>query len=320
MAAADHPNPQKLGLFFSAFFCGFEFSLSSVKLLRVAVPSQLRVSLHAWPLPWRFKNALTHDENLSQSDRTNPFQCDVPEQRQLCCLPILARAPVLGMSLRLCWWSIFFDFGLEVEMSSYACTNHVRYTLKQLHFGEIGMFRVLVAALSNPSNQKVQLFPITTSTCCLFMCSSRLRKKSSCAVSKPGRSWKCALLVRNISELGGVKTTIVPVQRTLCRVGQTAEWSQSSLRLWEFKRSYSARTHSSHKRAETLSYMIIWAPGPTPLPLCLPWSSDFRFVWLSLQACPNFDFTFARKRGRANFFFYKKTTTETTTRLEMPWR
>ena len=32
---------------------------SSDKPLRVAVPSQLRVSLHAWPLPRRFKNAST---------------------------------------------------------------------------------------------------------------------------------------------------------------------------------------------------------------------------------------------------------------------
>ena len=67
------PTPQKLEsfFFFSVFFCSFEFSrdrqchgtrkcprrLSSDKLLRVAVPSQLRVSLHSWRLLRRFKNA-----------------------------------------------------------------------------------------------------------------------------------------------------------------------------------------------------------------------------------------------------------------------
>ena len=58
-------------LFFFSIFCSFEFSrdrqcygtrkcphrLSSDELLRVAVPSQSRVSLHAWRLPRRFKNA-----------------------------------------------------------------------------------------------------------------------------------------------------------------------------------------------------------------------------------------------------------------------
>ena len=57
--------------FFSFFFCSFVFCrdrqchgtrkcphrLSSDTLLRSAVPSQLRVSLHAWRLPRRFKNA-----------------------------------------------------------------------------------------------------------------------------------------------------------------------------------------------------------------------------------------------------------------------
>ena len=43
--------------------------LSSYKLLRVAVPSKLRVSLHAWRLPRRFKNASTHGEILSNSDK-----------------------------------------------------------------------------------------------------------------------------------------------------------------------------------------------------------------------------------------------------------
>ena len=69
--ARDPPTPQKLESIFSAFFCSLEFSrdrhchgtrkcphrLSSEKLLRVAVPSQLRVSLHAWRLLRRFKNA-----------------------------------------------------------------------------------------------------------------------------------------------------------------------------------------------------------------------------------------------------------------------
>ena len=41
-------NPSEVGALFSA---------SSDKLLRVAVPGQLRVSLHAWRLPRRFKNA-----------------------------------------------------------------------------------------------------------------------------------------------------------------------------------------------------------------------------------------------------------------------
>ena len=64
-------HPSEVGVFFWGICCSFEFSrdrhchgtgkcphrLSSDELLRVAVPSQLRVSLHAWQLPRRFKNA-----------------------------------------------------------------------------------------------------------------------------------------------------------------------------------------------------------------------------------------------------------------------
>ena len=63
-------NPSEVGVHVSCIFCSFEFSRdrdchgtrtcphgpSSDKLLRVAVASQLRVSLHAWRLPRRFKN------------------------------------------------------------------------------------------------------------------------------------------------------------------------------------------------------------------------------------------------------------------------
>ena len=78
-------TPSEVGDLLFGIFCSFEFSrdrhshgtrkcphrLSSDKLLRVAVPSQLRVSLHAWRLPRRNKNASTHVENLSQSDKTD---------------------------------------------------------------------------------------------------------------------------------------------------------------------------------------------------------------------------------------------------------
>ena len=64
-------NPSEVGVRFFGICCSFEFSrdrhchetrkcphrLSSDKLIRLAVPSQLRVSLHAWRLPRRFKNA-----------------------------------------------------------------------------------------------------------------------------------------------------------------------------------------------------------------------------------------------------------------------
>ena len=84
-AALKTPSiPQKLESFIR-HFCSFRLSrdrhchgtrkrphrLSSDKLLRVAVPSQLRVNLHAWRIRRRFKNALTHVENLSQSDKTD---------------------------------------------------------------------------------------------------------------------------------------------------------------------------------------------------------------------------------------------------------
>ena len=61
----------EVGVHVFGIFCSFGFSrdrhchgtgkcphrLSSDELLRVAVPSQLRVSLHAWRLPGRFKTA-----------------------------------------------------------------------------------------------------------------------------------------------------------------------------------------------------------------------------------------------------------------------
>ena len=68
-------------------------------------------------------------------------------------------------------------------------TNNVRYVLKQHHFLEIGMSRVLAAALSNPLKQNVLLFPITTST-----------HESRLTVSKPERSKKCALGAHNFSQ------------------------------------------------------------------------------------------------------------------------
>ena len=64
-------NPSEVGVHFFGIFCSFEFSrdrhcngtrkcpqrLSTDKLVRVAVPSQLRANLHTWRLPRTFKNA-----------------------------------------------------------------------------------------------------------------------------------------------------------------------------------------------------------------------------------------------------------------------
>ena len=61
-------NPSEVGVYFSAFFAALNLAVIDTvmghvnvhidcKLFRVAVPSQLSVSLHAWPLPRRFKNA-----------------------------------------------------------------------------------------------------------------------------------------------------------------------------------------------------------------------------------------------------------------------
>ena len=85
----------------------------------------------------RFMNASTHVENLSQSDKTDVANADVHEQHQPCCLPVLARAPVLCIFYRLCLeFNVSDFFGLEVEDAFFTHvlergTNHVRYALKQ---------------------------------------------------------------------------------------------------------------------------------------------------------------------------------------------
>ena len=69
--ARDPPTPQKLESIFVLVFCSIDFGrdrhchgtrkcphrLSCDKLIRVVVPSQLRVSLHAWRFSRRFQNA-----------------------------------------------------------------------------------------------------------------------------------------------------------------------------------------------------------------------------------------------------------------------
>ena len=58
----------------------------------------------------RFKNASTHVENLSQSDKTDVANALFQHGQQTRCLPVLARAPVLGIFYRLCWSSMFQNF------------------------------------------------------------------------------------------------------------------------------------------------------------------------------------------------------------------
>ena len=87
----------------------------------------------------------------------------------------------MSFFLRLCWRSIFFlIFGLEAVICFYPSTRdgHQSRSIRfeATPFLDIGMSRVPTAALSNPSKQKILLFPITTSTFCLFMCSQRLMK------------------------------------------------------------------------------------------------------------------------------------------------
>ena len=67
------------------------------------------------------------------------------------------------------------------------------------------MSRVLAAALSKPSKEKVLLFPITTLTFCIFMCSKRLMKVVLWCQNQDALGWKCALGARNFSELGGCR-------------------------------------------------------------------------------------------------------------------
>ena len=75
------------------------------------------------------------------------------------------------------------------------------------------MSRVLAAALSKPSQQKVLLFPITTSTSCLFMCSERLTKVVS-RCQKPSRLTGSAPWEPAISQnLAGFKPPLSPAQR-----------------------------------------------------------------------------------------------------------
>ena len=112
--------------------------------------------------------------------------------------------PPLACFTRFCWSSTFQTiFGLEVEMSFYACTRGGHQS-RSRHSGSTpflkrSMVGVLAAALSNPSKQVVLLFP-TTSTFCLYMCSQRLIKFVLQCQNQDA-------LARSFSELGGIQTS-----------------------------------------------------------------------------------------------------------------
>ena len=126
--------------FFSSFFCSLDFSshwqchgtfqcphrLSSDELLRVAVPGQLRGSSHAWRLLRRFRNASTHVENLFTERQVRHCQRAVQHGHQARCLPVVAPGPVPGIHVLedVLDFSVSEHFGVEVEMSFYACTRH----------------------------------------------------------------------------------------------------------------------------------------------------------------------------------------------------
>ena len=124
--------------------------------------------------------------------------------------------------------------GLEVEINKflYASTRD-RHQSRSICFEatpflEIGMSRVLAAALSNPSKQKVITFPITTSTFRLFMCSLRLMKVVlRCQTQDSLRSalWEPATFQTR------KKTTVMPAQRippTQLEHGETCSTAQAT--------------------------------------------------------------------------------------------
>ena len=151
-------------------------------------------------------------------------------------LPILTHTPIFNLCLKLYCISIVKCLRLNIRILLFTqilkiSTNHVRCALKQHHsFGNRYVKTTGGGLVKIHSKQKVLLFPITMSTFCFFMCYVRLMKVVIWCQNQD--AWKCALGARNVSERGGVKTTIMSAQRfpPSCRIHVRSFWPRNGRR------------------------------------------------------------------------------------------